>query len=516
MKKIVVLSLIALLVLAFGTMAFAQAKKEEPKLNFVASGFIDVIGNYIRNVPQAGASTSAGGATGPADNFFGPPVAYMMPANKQAFDKKMAYVENRGRLKFDAIMGKEMMGTFFFEFDSTRWGERIPAGSTAQRQYAGFWGVADRSSLELKNMFLTFAMPWVPVPITVQAGIIPKAIRPNFFLAVDGPGIQTAIKIDPAQVNLFFMKALENKDWAADDTNLYGIDVLAKISTITVGGYAVYFNMNSYPVGDGEPSYSSEVGWYGVYANGKLGPVNLSGDLIINRGEIEDRRDTLARGRDVKLRGWGGILRVSYPWEKFNFGFSSIYGSGADQNKTSSNGLPGSYVASGSGTSRKVGAYIVPAGTEGSPGHSIILAGNGIINRSNTGFEPGASTSHARAAFGGLLINKLFGSIQVTPIYKVTVEGMYVRDTTKHGNTIGNARKAPYASTNMRDDKSIGWEFDLYNEVKLYKNLTFALGGGILFAGKAMDYWDTSSTLTDKNVSPKNPWIIATSITYSF
>ena len=80
------------------------------------------------NVPQAGNATSAAGATGPVNNFFGPPVAYMMPGNNQAFDKKMGYMENRGRLKFDAIMGKEMMGTFFFEIDSTRWGERIPAG----------------------------------------------------------------------------------------------------------------------------------------------------------------------------------------------------------------------------------------------------------------------------------------------------------------------------------------------------------------------------------------------------
>jgi hypothetical protein len=68
----------------------------------------------------------------------------------------------------------------------------------------------------------------------------------------------------------------------------------------------------------------------------------------------------------------------------------------------------------------------------------------------------------------------------------------------------------------MRDDKSIGWEIDLYNEVALYKNLKFAIGGGILFAGKAMDYWDSTVVTADKNVSPKNPWIIATSITYSF
>src|SRR4030042_4021815 len=138
MRKLIVLSLVALLVLAFGSMAFGQDKKEEPKLDFKASGFIDVISEYMMNVPQAGNSTSAGGGTGPGNTFFGPPVNYMMPAYDKAFNKKMGYMETRGRLKFDAIMGKEMMGTFLFEIDSNRWGERVEAGSTAQRNRAGF------------------------------------------------------------------------------------------------------------------------------------------------------------------------------------------------------------------------------------------------------------------------------------------------------------------------------------------------------------------------------------------
>ena len=517
MKKYVVLSLVALLVLALGTMAFAQAKKEEPKLDFKASGFIDVITNYMVNVPQAGNATSAGGATGPVNNFFGPPVGYMMPTaggvGQQAYDKKMSYVENRGRLKFDAIMGKEMMGTFFFEIDSNRWGERLEAGLNAQRNRAGYWGVADRAAIEVKNMFLTFGMPWVPIPITVQGGIIPMAIRPAAFLATDGPGIQAAIKVDPATIRLIWMKAVENRDWAADDADLYAIEASAKISTMTVGGYALNFNMYSYPAGDAEPLYASNVWWYGIYAAGKLGPVNLNADLVLNDGKITDRRDLAVKARDVKLSGWGGLLNVSYPWEKFNFGFASIYGSGVDQKKTSATGLPGSAVASGAGVSSKVGAFIVPAGTEGSVGHSIILCGNGIINRNNTGYEQAASSAHAAATFGGLWINKLFGSFQVTPAYKVTLEGMYVRDTTKSGNTIGNARKAPFGATDKRDDKNIGWEFDLFNEVQLYKQLKFAFGGGYLFAGDAMDYYDTARS---KNVSPKNPWILATSLTYSF
>lgn len=306
------------------------------------------------------------------------------------------------------------------------------------------------------------------------------------------------------------MKAVENKDWAADDADLYAIEASAKISTITVGGYALNFNMNTYGLADGEPSYSSNMWWYGIYAAGKLGPVNLSADLVLNNGKVEDRRDTATRARDVKYSGWGGILNVSYPWEKLNFGFASIYGSGADQKKTNANGLPGSTVANGSAVSTKVGAFIVPAGTEGSVGHSLILCGAGI-NRMNTGFEPAAATAHARASFGGLWINKLYGSFQATPAYKVTLEAMYVRDTTKNGNTIGNAVKT--GTSTPRNDSDIGWEFDLFNEVQLYKNLKFAFGGGILIAGDAMDY-RVGTTTTNK--SPKNPWAITSNLTYSF
>ena len=506
MKKFVVLSLISFLVLAFGAVVYGQEKA--PVLEFKASGFIDVISEYMMNVPQAGSATSAGGATGPVNTVFGPPVAYMLPANNQAFDKKMAYMENRGRLKFDALMGKEMSGTFQFEFDSTRWGERAPAAAD-QRNYAGHWGVADRGALELKHMYLSFGMPWIPVPTTITAGISPLAIRPGVFLLTDGPGVTAAMKIDPATIKLAWFKALENRDWAADDADLYAIEANAKIQTITVGGYYVLFNMNSYPVADGEPGASSNMWWVGAYMDGKVGPVNLNFDFIYDKGKNQDRRNLAAKAADIKFSGWGAVANVGFPWEKFLFGFSSIYGSGADANKTSTTAIPGQAVASGSGAiSSKVGAYIIPAGTEGTTGYSLILCGAGI-NRGNTGYFQAASGGHAAATFGGLWINKLYGALEVSPQFKTRIEAMYIRDNTKNGNTIGNAIEGGL----LRDDKDIGWEIDWVNTLQLYKNLSFQFGGGMLFAGDAMDFRNTT---TNTNDSPKNPWVITTNLTYSF
>jgi hypothetical protein len=471
------------------------------------------------NVPQAGNATTAMGGTGPTNTVFGPPVAYMRPGNNQAFDKNMAYMENRGRLRFDAIMGKEMSGTFYFEVDSNRWGER--AGTGAQRNQAGHWGVADRAAVEVKNMFLTFGMPWIPVPTTIMAGIQPFYVRPGVFLATDGPGISASFKVDPATIKLMWAKAGENKDWASDDSDLYGIEANAKIQTMTVGGYFVLFNMGTYPLSDAEPTpaagASSKVWWAGLYMDGKLGPVNANFDFIYDKGKNEDRRDITTRAGDIDFSGWGLMLNVGYPWEKFLFGFSSIYGSGADANKTSTTALPGDAVASGSGAiSSKVGAYIVPAGTEGSVGHSLVLCGNGI-NRNNTGYEQAASSAHAAAGFGGLWINKVYAAFQVSPVFNTRIEAMYIRDNTKNGNTFGDALEtdgAVKSATNqLRDDNDIGWEIDWLNKLQLYKNLSFQFGIGYLFAGDAMDLRNTT---TNTNESPKNPYVVTTNLTYSF
>ena len=46
----------------------------------------------------------------------------------------------------------------------------------------------------------------------------------------------------------------------------------------------------------------------------------------------------------------------------------------------------------------------------------------------------------SKGPFGGTWFAKLYGSYKVTPWYKVTLQGLYIGDTTKHGNTFGTAR----------------------------------------------------------------------------
>jgi hypothetical protein len=133
-------------------------------------------------------------------------------------------------------------------------------------------------------------------------------------------------------------------------------------------------------------------------------------------------------------------------------------------------------------------------------------------NRGTTGLANSNSyTQVSRGGPGGTWLAKAYGSFKATPWYKVTLQGMYIGDTTKNGNTFGTAVTGVTAT--LRDDTDIGWELDLINEITIYKNLSLVLAGGYLWAGDALDF-RVPGTLV--NVSPKNPWMITGILTYSF
>jgi len=498
MKKVIVLSLVGLLILAFGTTLFAQAKKEEPKLDFKASGYIDTQSFWFRNISKTG-STSSGG-------IYGPPASTDLPGGA-GFNQTNAFMNSRARLKFDAIMGKELRGTIFFEMDSARWGETGDG-----RNKMGYWS-GDRAALEIKNVYIDFGVPYfgIPAPMTVRVGLQPLAVRPPMLLNVDGMGITAGIKIDPVTIALLWGKALENKDYASDDVDVYGLHVSAKVDKFTPGGYVLYFNMNSYPLADGTALYSADMWWIGAYLDGKAGPVILNLDLVYDRGTVERR--FVPGVKDVDYRGWATKLKVDYPWEKFNFGLVGMYASGADMKKTSATGYPGSTTPYGNITT-EVGSYVVPpaASQHRDFGEGLVFYDKPYLAR-EVGYFADRNDRVHRGDIGGTWMFKLYASAKLAPWYKVTLQGMYIGDTTKNGNTIGTARKAPFGSTNLRDDKTIGFEFGLLNEIKIYKNLSFNVGLGYLFAGDGLEYWDSTRS---KNVKPDNPWLIASRLMYRF
>ena len=551
MKKFVVLFLAGFLILAFCATGFAQ-----DKLEFRASGSFDVQTFWTQNTPplNAGATpiyNSIPGAYNPASAVQpGLPTGGAANTVSQgaAFNKSVSYWDSRFALRFDAVMGKDLSGTLQFEIDATRWGNSLGSQRPGSEAHAVASWSTDKTAVEVKYMYMDFGLPYfgIPVPMTIRAGIQPLAVRPWFFAATDGAGVSAAIKIDPVTINPLYFKPAEGYDWANnDDVDVYGLQVNAKISTFTIGGYGFLYHMgNNYGMGQNVwtdfPSNTAygaaavaattmpylsgtnhaQFWWLGLYTDGKLGPVDLNFDFAYEWGEVKGRGSNTAS--NVSYSGLASRLKVDYPWEKFNFGAIGMYATGSDANKTSPTGLPGSLAADGTQSTRVAG-WMVPVGSEA-----------GAVNGESAvyyGMEPGASggaglavnhnyAQSSKGPFGGTWFGKLYTSYKVLPWYKVTLQGLYIGDTTKHGNTIGTARKyATFApgtpgATLLRDDKAVGAEFDLLNEFQIYKNLTFKVFGGYLINMGALDMY--SGTPASGNLTMHNPWALRTRLIYTF
>lgn len=513
MKKVTVTLLFGLLILAFGATAYGQ-----PKLDFRASGFIDVVTNLYKNVTDGNPAAGIYGTVA-STGTPGTIVGGANPTNS-GFNKTNSYLATRGRLKFDAIMEKNLSGTIFFEIDSTYWGETSPSGD--QRNAAGFWN-ADRGAVEVKNLYFDFGIPYfgIPVPMTVRAGIQPLSIRPGMLVYTDGTGITGGIDLAPVKLMPLYFKALEGRTYDSDDVDIYGLMATANISTFTVGGYGLYYDMNTYPLnnvtftGGATPTFRSEMYWVGVFADGKAGPLNLNFDFIYDWGQVNPRYSGGATGTQVDYSGWAVKGKVDYPWEKFNFGGVFMYATGADKRETGPRGVPGEAVgAAGFGTSRNVDSFVVPPGSESGAifGESLVVYSS-WVNRGTTGMALSINgAANSRGGIGGTWMAKAYGSYKATPWYKVTLQGLYIGDTTDHGDTLGTSLNG---AGQPRDNDSIGWEFDLINEFQLYKNLSFVVGGGYLFPGNALKYTATGA-LPGFNAAPHNPWIVTTALTYNF
>jgi len=334
--------------------------------------------------------------------------------------------------------------------------------------------------------------------------------------------IKWSTKIDPVNLELFYGKPYEGRTAVSqDDADVLGAHLNAKIGPLSAGGYAFNYNMNAYPFPAATPAYGvtlpfdANMWWFGLYADGKLGLVDINLDGIYDWGKVEARDSGPSAGApDVKYRGWVARAKIDFPWDKFNFGVSGYYASGADTEDTSPTGLPGELTSAGT-FSTKVRSFAVPPSSEvgAAFGESVVFY-SFFGNRGDSGIANTLNyTQMCRGPVGGTWMAKAYASVKAAPWYKITLQGMYIGDTTHNGDTFGTA----LTNAGLRDKRDIGWEIDLINEINIYKNLKLTFAGGYMFAGKAMDQY-TGNTIFGIPINDeiKNPWALMWNLTYSF
>jgi hypothetical protein len=433
---------------------------------------------------------------------------------------------------FEWNAGKEVKGVFNIETCNYHSGTNTIATNNPvynQIQGAQFdTGLWDTrvGETRLRTAYLQFAVPYIgiPMPMTITGGIIPMAVRPNFMFAMtEGAGVQLDMKYDPASFTLLYGKMAEGKTAVGDDSNWYSVEGRTKVGNMGIGGYIIYNNLNTYPIvynettyGTQSSNYTADMWWVGGYLDGKLGPIDFNFDLGFDTGKVRGK-GAFATADDVNYDGWATQLKLSYNWQKWNFRAVGLYASGSDLEKTSRTGFPGDPVANNpavNGAADKVSGWVFPPGDGEFVGwaESMFIGGTWSSLICIPQGLQGASWNNnlSRGGWGGLWVAKLSATYPLTPIYKVTLWGLYIGDNTKNGNTYGNAVSA---DGTLRDDKTVGWELSIVNDIQIYKNLNWKVGAGILFAG---DAFDQNVPGTTRNSSPKNPYMLSTVVSYNF
>jgi hypothetical protein len=481
MKKLLTVAVAALLIMGLAATTYAMEMK--------ASGFIRVRTAWYVNTGAPGT----------------------IRATADDFDDSEAWMDSRMRLKLDFIASEDLMGVIYFESDSSRWGE---AGGT--RNTAGAWGT-DRVAVEMKQFYIDFKVPGISefAPNRLRVGLQALSVRSHVWTYIDGAGIRWQLDTGPVRHYLNWFKAWEGTDHQYDDSDLYVYRGILSLPDFPVrpGAFFAYMQQNDDPMGFGlgrfrpgltDSRFDADYYWIGVNVDGKAGPVNLKTDFIYFTGEAAATSLGKLEGfGDWDYGGWLVYADVNANIDAgpgLNVGGTFMYGTGDD-------------VSEFNKLSPDVEGYRVPPATEGNPKLSVVFWPSNVHDGINLGRGAGRSsgTDVQQRFFGGLWTIKGYASIKPLDWLKVTGYGMWIGDTTKDGNTVGNAIDITEV-TGLSDDDDIGLEFGAIVDMSIYKNLTYSIGAGWLLAGDALDTVDSVGI----NQEPDDPWAIVTQLMYKF
>jgi hypothetical protein len=430
-------------------------------IDWSASGFISWSFNAMRNV-GAGSSPD------------------ILLANADGLDDMGSFQSMRSRLKITAAASEDLYGVFYFEMDSDRFGE-----TTGGRNHIGVWG-ADQVAVEVKNLYIDFRVP-LKLPVWMRVGVQDYKIRPHIFLAADAAGVTGRIKIDPINltINLMYAKVRDPDDSeAVSGAELYAVDVSLPIGPVTPGMFFTYENVRF----EGPDPDDEALWWIGAYLDGKIGPFRPRLDFIYSGG-TEHNRSRFAADRDYE--SWLVRTVLSYLWNNFEFGVGGMYvkGEDADTNDYEQFQLPrnGSEAAS----STNMADFVVFWG--------------GWMDTGCGGPRDIHLLGAYRTNYPGFWDVRGFIYYQLFDWLKLGAQVAYIGDT-EDGQDIIDA--ASGLAGDNDDDDSIGWEFDIGANVKLYKNLSWNTAFGYLVAHKGLSLVG--------GVKPDDPWVLRSCLYFIF
>jgi hypothetical protein len=439
-------------------------------------------------------------------------------------------------LTITARQSEDLYGVLSFNMNSSRWGEPINDFTSLGSWYRNNYPVpvpqpyatADDSgtvSVLVQEAFIDFRVP-PKLPIWLRIGNQPFVIRPWLVVNTVGPGLTGRVMIDPIKlgINMGWAKKWEGYDWDCDDVDAFFFDAALPIGPVRVGAFMWYEDHGTYagvPIAipplaagnlmdDSGARNEAQLYWIGGYADGKIGPVGLQFDFVYGGGQVdEDLTSAFAAATvDQDIRSWviRGVLNIS-PIDRLKVGIGGLYATGEDFDPNAL-GIDEDSEEFMSVNNRE--GYGRQQGLPALQDFFMVTGGcMGIIpNR-----YPMVAFFGGPTAIGGLWYVRGFADYMATDWLRLVANFGWLGDTRQDMNKLGNAREAPFAPINLRDDDDIGFELDFGFNIALYKNLQWGVGFSYLWAGDALDQWNGT---TGTNDSPNDPWMLLSAIMYTF
>jgi hypothetical protein len=500
-----------LLALLFGLLAASPALA----IDWTAQGAINVLSAFYKNMDER-LPIYLGGPPGMNDFGFG------VGAADHAWNRQNWWVQQRMQLYIIARASQDLYGTVGFEVDSSRWGDSDSSAALpgVGAHSIGRWN-ADAIAITLKQMFIDFKVP--EVPVWLRVGLQPFYIRPWVMLSDDGAGVsaRVALKAGDVKIGINPFWAVMSKggwsvvpagplagstatgaptDWTtADDSNIFGVDTNFTTGPVKGGVFFIYqARKQRYDTALGEGD--SLQWWVGPYFDLKMGPLAATFDFVFNGGSEENQGGFITifdRSNPVQFtpplpqafsrrhQGWLFRGEASYTMNKFRVGMGGLYGTGDDPT-----------------TRDRDEGYNINFNGESAPVQRdfLIMGGDwGLV-------VPFGATTHIIgfykpwSSYGqGIWHIRGFADYQVNSWLKLLVNGGYIGDTVRHGDEFGR---------DANDDDSIGWEIDTAVQIKIYQNLTLSSAFGYLIGGKALSMaggW-----------RPQDPWAWINTLCFLF
>ncbi len=456
------------------------------------------------------------------------------------------YFEQRARLFYTAKASDDLKLVTGFEIDSV-WGDRAqgaidPAAATYTGAFRNSGGAmeSDAVNIETKWVYLDFAIPNTPTKAKVGIQAVKDSLK-GIFLDADLAGIMTSSKVGSSTINVGYARAYDqsyfstNKVRGQEDLHFGIIEGKFDVSKdLKLGAvYYLYADQRGIDtaaaITQASRSYSSmAVNTFGLTADAKLGPVDLSGFVAAQFGEFRDVSTLVVNAPTVprnnfyqsayaynlaaKMAAGPGTLRTALLFTSGN----------GDMSRSNNNNRLDGWVTTQYSPNVNNSGYTPLAANSYNESNMMLLnratnmggssTDNSLVYQANNGTSPLTGQ--------GVYLLSLGYDAKITP--KFYVNGNIGAAWAAKNNALRpkdqNVRAADGTRGVANGSSYMGSELNVETGYKMYDNLTASFQAAYVLLG---GYYhnsqrDFNNPLTTIGNTPENPYTVRTVLTYAF